>query len=77
MAHRCGAAQPADVLTKAMPSTRTVQLMDLWNLKTRVEELEDELSPEAVPTTTSGMRALLALMVLAQSKTPSNSDRFG
>ena len=77
MVHRSGEIQPADVLTKAMPSTRMMQLMQLWNLKMRVEELEDELGAEIASTTSPGMRVLLALMILAQSITPSSSERLG
>ena len=73
MSHCQGISQPADILTKAMPSPRMLQLMELWNIRVSQRELEDDANESSSSTspafgTAPGVsRVLLALMILAQS----------
>ena len=76
MVHCRGIEQPADLLTKAMPSTRMLQLMELWNIRRLEPEGEDEVPVQTAVGTRSQpsvSRVLLALMVLAQSTTPGDA----
>ena len=76
MVHCRGIEQPADLLTKAMPSTRMLQLMELWNIRRLEPDPEDEVSVQMIAGTRSQpgvSRVLLALMMLAQSTTPGDA----